>query len=120
MESLSTQELENFANSFDSIIELFNEKHKEKLLSNFQESLKKIFSSVIPNDSISMLRAKLSMWRYNSQVLQKYLEVSLPNINIICEGITNNLLSLAELAAKSWGKEVKNKRNFNTEIYVKQ
>lgn len=120
MESLSTQELENFANSFDSIVELFNEKHKEKLLSNFQESLKKIFSSVIPNDSISMLRAKLSMWRYNSQVLQKHLEVSLPNINTICEGLINNLLSLAELATKSWEKEVNNKRNFNTEIYVKQ
>ncbi|OMJ93089.1 hypothetical protein SteCoe_4035 [Stentor coeruleus] len=120
MESLNTQELEKFANSFDSIIELFNEKHKERLLINFQESLKKIFSSVIPNDSISMSKAKLNMWRYNFQVLQKYLEVSLPNINIICEGIINNVLSLAESAVKSWEKEMNNKRNFTAEIYVKQ
>ncbi|OMJ80222.1 hypothetical protein SteCoe_19588 [Stentor coeruleus] len=120
MESISTEDLEKFSKNFNSISDLFNEKHKEKLLASFQENLKKNFSTIQPTDNINLIRAKLSMWRFNWQVLEKYLEASSINIGTICSGIISSIFSISEFAIKNWEKETNKKENSDTEINVKQ
>lgn len=119
MESLSPDELEKYTIAFNSIKDLFNEKHKDKLLSSFQENLKKNFSGLSSTDSSNILRAKLNMWRYNWQVLQKYLEVNSPNVMLIIESIFSNTFSLSELALKNWENEFHKSGGNDTDTFIK-
>ena len=120
METLSQDDLEKYASNFDKIKGCFDEKYQEKLLSHFQESLRKHFNLGDSPDTLTVSRAKLLMWKSNWQVLQKHLEVSSPSAVPIIDEILHSILSISEQILKSSEKDQIINSTLKTEISLKQ
>lgn len=119
MEILSQDDLEKYASNFDKIKVCFDEKFQEKLLSHFQESLRKHFNLGDSPDTLTVSRAKLQMWKSNWQILQKHLEVSSSSSVSIIDEILHSILSISEQILKSSEKDQIINSTLKTELSLK-